>query len=104
MNISVIQGIAQSISEILIVLAMYFTIKRTMINKKWIDDGPILLLMLHIFVYYFAYFILKYLQPNDFNIGLIFTTWSTLLRLHEVCVLLILSIVNNIKERIKWGK
>ena len=79
---------------------LFFTIKRSLINKQWYFDFPMILLMLHGIIYYLFLFSVRFDMiptPQD----LFFTPWSTALRFHGCATLFIVAVTNYIRERRK---
>jgi hypothetical protein len=94
--------IAQYISLFLIIFGLYYTIKRTIMNKQWAMDIPMILLFVHGFIYYMFLFITRILNL-DVDEKMVFTIWSIFLRMHGYGTLLILAYANYIKEKRKYG-
>jgi hypothetical protein len=84
------------------IFTVYYIIRRAVLNKCWILDIPLLLLMLHGIIYY-GYIIFVRVTPYDTTYEFL-TFWSTILRFHGYATLLIISVTNYIKEKQKWGK
>jgi hypothetical protein len=84
------------------ILTLFFVVKRFRCNNQWVWDIPIVLLLAHVIIYY-VYIIVMRFTPFDSTMEFL-TYWSATLRFHELGTLLIISIVNYIREKNKWGK
>lgn len=93
--------VLQYCSLVFAILTIYFTIKRSILNKHWTFDVPIIILMLHGVVYYLVLIATKlhlFSTPHLF-----FTSWSSALRFHGYVTLCMIALVNYLREEKKWS-
>lgn len=80
----------QYFSALLFLLALVFTVKRSMLNKMWGWDIPMILMLAHCFVYYVVLLLARIDSITTPN--LFFTTWSVLRFLHIAATIFIISV------------
>lgn len=90
----------QYFSLFLGIFIAYFTIKRATMNHQWFFDIPLLLWLIHGFVYYMTLILVIHVFGGYDTI--FFTSWSSALRFHGYVTLLIIAVTNYIRERQKW--
>ena len=94
--------IFQYASLFISVLAIYFLIKRAILNKQWMADIPLLLSITHTIIYYIVLFLVR--AGILSTPPLFFTSWSTVLRFHILFSIFFIAFTGYARERCKWGR